>query len=398
MNCPICNYKKSLTCKITLPTFDHRNLTKISNYLFLKQCIFCKIIYNSNIKNILSISKKIFLSSKDYNFSLKNNRISSFKDSEYATKIFELYNTFCLKIKNVNILDVGALDGNLLKQIRKNFNKKSKNKKKLHFVGYNYSNRKNFISNSSYIINSLKIDDCFKNNQKYNIIISINSLQYIKKIDQFLLTVKNSLTENNSFAFFVVPDSLNNISYNFHGDEFYKFTKINILVLFARNGLKVKFLKNNTNSGHLMFYVKKNKNYKYTFNLKNNFLELSIIKNKINNFLKSASKISFKLRDNIIKIFGYRINAVILYYALKKFNFKSNQIFFITNDNVKLGKILNNFIISRRLIVYRKSNNLTAYNSLNSNEKIILSYGYKRNNVFKSMLIKKYNFKNFLNI
>jgi hypothetical protein len=87
MNCPICNYKKSLTCKITLPTFEHRNLTKISNYLFLKQCIFCKIIYNSNIKNILSISKKIFLSSKDYNFSLKNNIIKEEDNIEDVNKI-----------------------------------------------------------------------------------------------------------------------------------------------------------------------------------------------------------------------------------------------------------------------------------------------------------------------
>jgi hypothetical protein len=398
MNCPICNYKKSLTCKITLPTFEHRNLTKISNYLFLKQCIFCKIIYNPNIKNILSISKKIFLSTKDYNFSLKNNRISSFKDSEYATKIFELYNTFCLKIKNVNILDVGALDGNLLKQIRINFNKNSKKKKKLNFVGYNYSNKKNFTSNNSFIINSLKIDDCFKNNQKYNIIISINSLQYIKKIDQFLLTVKNSLTENNSFAFFVVPDSLNNISYNFHGDEFYKFTRKNISILFSRNNLKVYFLKNNINPSHLMFYVKKAINYKNILQSDNTFLDLFAIKNKINNFLSLSKFISNKFSDNVIKIFGYRINAVILYYALIKFNFSQNKIFFITDDKVKLGKTIDNSFISKKLILLKSHNYLRIYNSLNFDEKIILSYGYKRNNVFKNILRKKYNFKNFINI
>jgi hypothetical protein len=212
------------------------------------------------------------------------------------------------------------------------------------------------------------------------------------------LIVKNSLTENNSFAFFVVPDSLNNISYNFHGDEFYKFTKKNIFILFARNALKVKFLKNNTNPGHLMFYVKKNENYKNTFRYKNNFSELSIIKNKINNFLKSVSEISFKFKNKVIKIFGYRINAVILYYTLLKFNFNLNKIFFITNDNVKLGETLNNFIISKRLIMYRKHNHLTARNSSNYNEKIILSYGYKRNNVFKNMLRKNYNFKNFVSI
>lgn len=395
MNCPICNYKKSLTCKIKLPTFEHRNLTKISNYLFIKQCIFCKIIYNYNIKNILSISKKIFLSSKDYNFSLKNNRVSLFKNSEYAKKIFELYNTLCLKIKNVNILDIGALDGNLLKQIRKNFNKNSKNKKKLNFVGYNYSNKKNFISNSSYIINSLKIDDCFKNNQKYNIIISINSLQYIKKIDQFLLAVKISLTENNSFAFFIVPDSLKNISYNFHGDEFYKFTKINILVLFARNGLKVKFLKNNTNPGHLMFYVTKTKkNYKYTFNLNNNSLELSIIKNKINNFLNKVSKISYKFQNNILEIFGYRINAVVFYYALLKYNFNYKNIFFITDDNIKLKKSLNNNIFLNKLIIFKKRIRL----NYNNKKKIILCYGYKKNNIFKNMLKKKHVIRNFITL
>ena len=63
MNCPICNYKKSLICKIKLPTFEHRNLTKISDYLFIKQCKFCKIIYNINAAKILSLHKKIFLSS-----------------------------------------------------------------------------------------------------------------------------------------------------------------------------------------------------------------------------------------------------------------------------------------------------------------------------------------------
>jgi len=394
MNCPVCNYKKSLTCKIKLPTFEHRNLTKISNYLFLKQCIFCKIIYNTNIKNILSISKKIFLSSKDYNLSLNNNRLSSFKDSEYATKIFELYNTFCSKIKNVNILDVGALDGNLLKQIRINFNKKNTKKNKFHFVGYNYSNKKNFITNNNFIINSLKIDDCFKNNQKYNIIISINSLQYIEKIDKFLLIVKNSLTENNSFAFFVVPDSLNNISYNFHGDEFYKFTKKNIFILFARNALKVKFLKNNTNPGHLMFYVKKNENYKNTFRYKNNFSELSIIKNKINNFLNKASRISYKFKNNVLEIFGYRINAVIFYYALLKYNFNYKNIFFITDDNIKSKKSLNNNFFLSKLIIFKQRSRSNS----NNNKKIILCYGYKKNNIFKDILKKNHGAKNFITL
>jgi hypothetical protein len=333
-----------------------------------------------------------------------NNRISSIKDFKYARKIFELYNIFFLKNKNniinpnLNILDVGALNGNLLKQIRINFSKNSKNKKKFHFVGYNYSNKENFISNNSFIINSLKIDDCFKNNQKYNIIISINSLQYIKKIDQFLLIVKNSLTENNSFAFFVVPDSLNNISYSFHGDEFYKFTRKNISSLFSRNNLKIHFLKNNINPSHLMFYVKKTINYKNILKSDSTFLDLSAIKNKIKNFLVLSKFISYKFRYNVIKIFGYRINAVILYYALIKFNFSQNKMFFITDDKVKLGKTINNRFISKKLIILKRHNYLRAYNFLNSDDKIILSYGYKRNNVFKNILQKKYNFKNFINI
>jgi hypothetical protein len=400
MKCPICIYKKTLTLKIKIPTFEHRNLKKISDYLILNQCKRCNIIYNPSINNISTIQKKIFLFNKDYNFLLKNNKISALKDSEYAKKIFHLSNVLIPQTKNFNVLDVGALEGNVLKQIRVYFNKNKVNNNKLNFVGYNYSNRKSFISHNNLIINSLKVEDCFKNNKKYNIIISINSLQYIKKINQFLLTIKNSLMDIKNFAFFVVPNSFNNFLYNFHGDEFYKFTKNNILILFARNGLKVNFLKNNINPDHLMFYVQKSNNCKIITKQKISILELPNIKDKINNFLTSVSKITFKFQNNTIKIFGYRINAVVLYYALIKFNFNSNKISFITDDNVKLGRgaTMNNLLIFKKLIIYNKRNYLKIYNSLDSNEKIILSYGYKRNNVFKDILKKKYNFKDFLTI
>ena len=90
MSCPSCHYKTVLSCKIKLPTFEHRDLTKISDYIILKQCKRCSIIYNPNIKNVVTIQKKIFLSNKDYNLSLKNNKISAIKDYEYANEIFKL--------------------------------------------------------------------------------------------------------------------------------------------------------------------------------------------------------------------------------------------------------------------------------------------------------------------
>jgi hypothetical protein len=391
--CPVCNCKKSLTLKIKFPTFDHRDLNKIADYLILKECFGCAIIYNPNIKKITYIQKKIFLASNDYNLSLQNNRIAAIKNYGYSKKIFQLSKILNQKNLDRKILDIGALDGDLLKELRKKFNNYYKNK--FSFYGYNFSKKKNLSYKKIFITNSLKFKDCFKNSKKYNIIISINSLQYVKKISEFLLLIKDSLKEINSFAFFVVPNSLDKISHNFHGDEFYKFTKKNILLLFARSGLTVKFFKNNINPDHFVFYAKKNKNYKNIIKFKNSFSELSIIKNKINNFLTSVSKISFKFKNNTIKIFGYRINAVILYYALIKFNFNSNKLFFITDDNVQRRKTLNNNNIFRKLIIYNKRNYVKNYNP---QEKIILSYGSKRNNVFKYILKKKYNFKNFIKI
>lgn len=398
MSCPSCHYKTVLSCKIKLPTFEHRDLTKISDYIILKQCKRCSIIYNPNIKNVVTIQKKIFLSNKDYNLSLKNNKISAIKDYEYANEIFKLSNALNLNNENLNILDVGALQGSLLKKIRIIFNKRKKNNKKLDLVGYNYSNKKNFFPNNNSIINSLKIEDCFKSNKKYNIIIVINALQYVRKLDSFLSIVKNSLTEPNGFGFFVVPNSLDNISYNFHGDEFYKFTKKNIYFLFAKNGLKVNFIKNNVNPGHLMFCAKKIKNYKKTFETKSTFFELPVIKNKIKNFLNSVEKLSFKFKNNQIKIFGYRINAVILYHAMIKFHFTENKIFFLTDDNVSAGKTLNNPLFLKKLIVYRARNFLKAKLNLHVEDKIILSYGNKRNSIFKDLLNKKYNFKKFITV
>ena len=398
MNCPSCHYKTVLSCKIKLPTFEHRDLTKISDYIILKQCKRCSIIYNPNIKNVATIQKKIFLSNKDYNLSLKNNKISALKDYEYANEIFYLSNAINLNNENLNILDVGALQGSLLKKIRIIFNKRKKNNKKLDLVGYNYSNKKNFFPNNNSIINSLKIEDCFKSNKKYNIIIVINALQYVRKLDSFLSIVKNSLTEPNGFGFFVVPNSLDNISYNFHGDEFYKFTKKNIYLLFAKNGLKVNFIKNNVNPGHLMFCAKKIKNYKKTFETKSTFFELPVIKNKINNFLNSVEKLSSKFKNNQIKIFGYRINAVILYHAMIKFHFTENKIFFLTDDNVSAGKTLNNPLFLKKLLVYRARNFLKAKLNLHAEDKIILSYGFKRNSIFKDLLNKKYNFKKFITV
>ena len=268
----------------------------------------------------------------------------------------------------------------------------------LNFVGYNYSNKKNFYCNSSFIINSLKIDECFKNNKSYNIIISINSLQYVKKLNQFLLRIKNSLVEANSFAFFVVPNSLDNISCIFHGDEFYKFTKKNISTSFALNDLKVHFLKNDANPGHLMFYVKKKKYIKNILRFKNFSLELPVIENRINNFLTLVNKVSFKFKSNVIKIFGYRINAIILYHTLIKFHFNKEKIFFITDDKLSLEAKLNNSMILKKLIVYSKYNFQKIGNLSSPGEKIILFYGSKRNNTFKKILHKKYNLKNFISI
>ena len=398
MNCPSCYHKKFLFCKIKLPTYEHRNLTKISDFIILKQCKNCSLIYNTNIKNILVAQKKIFLSNKDYNFTLKKNKISALKDSAYAKEIFDLSNTFNSQVKNLNVLDIGALQGNVLRQLRKNFNKDKTMNNQLNFVGYNYSNKKNFYCNSSFIINSLKIDECFKNNKSYNIIISINSLQYVKKLNQFLLRIKNSLVEANSFAFFVVPNSLDNISCIFHGDEFYKFTKKNISTSFALNDLKVHFLKNDANPGHLMFYVKKKKYIKNILRFKNFSLELPVIENRINNFLTLVNKVSFKFKSNVIKIFGYRINAIILYHTLIKFHFNEEKIFFITDDKLSLEAKLNNSMILKKLIVYSKYNFQKIGNLSSPGEKIILFYGSKRNNTFKKILHKKYNLKNFISI
>jgi hypothetical protein len=280
--------------------------------------------------------------------------------------------------------------------LRINYKSDRKNKNKLKFIGYNYSKKKSFIANNNLIVNSLKIEDCFKNIKKYNVVISINSLQYIKNLNKFLLIIKNSLIDCNSFAFFVVPNSLENISYNFYGDEYYKFNKRNITKLFLRNGLKVNFLKNNSNPGHLMFRVKKLDNPKTFLKFINNSSELIVIKNKINNFLNKVSKISYKFQNNVLEIFGYRIDAVIFYYALLKYNFNYENIFFITDDNIKSKKSLNNNIFLNKLIIFKQRSRSNSNN--NNNNKIILCYGYKKNNIFKDILKKNFGTKNFVTL
>lgn len=395
MYCPCCSHKKFLTLKIKFPTFEHCNLNKISDNLILLECQHCNLIYNPKIKNIADTQKKIFLTGKDYNFSLKKNRISISRNYDYANTIFKLINNSISRLKKFYLLDIGALDGDLLKQLRINYKSDRKNKNKLKFIGYNYSKKKSFITNNNLIINSLKLEDCFKNIKKYNVIISINSLQYIKNLNKFLLIIKNSLIDSNSFAFFVVPNSLENISYNFHGDEYYKFNKRNITKLFLRNGLKVNFLKNSSNPGHLMFYVNKLDNPKTFLKFINNSSELMVIKNKINNFLNKVSKISYKFQNNVLEIFGYRINAVIFYYALLKYNFNYKNIFFITDDNIKSKKSLNNNIFLSKLIIFKQRSRL---NCNNNKKKIILCYGYKKNNIFKDILKKNHDTKNFITL
>ena len=167
--CPICNCKKTLTLKIKFPTFEHRDLKRIGDYLILKECLDCKIIYNPNIKKITYIQKKIFLASSDYNLSLQNNRIAAIKNYGYSKKIFQLSKTLNQKNLDRTILDIGALDGDLLKELRKKFNNYYNNR--FSFYGYNFSKKKNLSYKNIFITNSLKVEDCFGNHKKYNIII-----------------------------------------------------------------------------------------------------------------------------------------------------------------------------------------------------------------------------------
>ena len=143
-----------------------------------------------------------------------------------------------------------------------------------------------------------------------------------------------------------------------------------------------------------MFYVNKLDKPKKFLKFINNSSELMVIKNKINNFLNKVCKISYKFQNNVLEIFGYRINAVIFYYALLKYNFNYKNIFFITDDNIKYKKSLNNNILSK-LIIFKQRSRL---NSNNNKKKIILCYGYKKNNIFKDILKKNYGTKNFMTL
>lgn len=245
--CIICK-SKLLSIKEVLPLFSHSDFSTVSNKMNFKRCKKCELIINFNLRQKKFFSKKYFkLNKNEHKISLNN--INSLNRSKIVSQIIKKK---LKKFKNLNILDIGCANGNLLYELSKkcpnnNFFGLEKN---IYFKK-EFPKKKNFFFFKS--INRTK--------EKFDIIIFSHSLFYFKNLKK-IIDFSLKILSKKGKLFIIIPNIAKNPFYALAGDQKAIFTKNNIKNIFRYFRFNLSIVKSSKISNELIFYGVNKKNTK----------------------------------------------------------------------------------------------------------------------------------------
>lgn len=356
-----CSSFESIKYKFPYKTFNHTKLEKVQNpNNNLYQCKKCSLIFR-NDKDLKYKLDKLFFTSK-----YTSTRFSKHIDSKSISgKNISHYEGIAKIIKKKfkkqpkKILEIGCYDGSLINVLSKKY-------KNTEFYGYDVSLsiKKLFKKNCKFKF----IDNLDKLNEKFDLIICVNTFQYVPDNQKLIKNMKK-IIETNGKIFFLSNFLDNNPYLINYGDQYSYFTKKNILNFFRLNGFdgnvisKIKEFPRNLIG---IFKLSKKK----TRLLKTK--KISFFLNYLMNVEKSLSKIS----SREVNIFGSTINAKFIFEILNK---KIDKINFVDENPMKVNKKL----FGAKIIHPSK---------LKEKSLLIMPYGPTNNQII-SKLNKKYEFK-----
>jgi 2-polyprenyl-3-methyl-5-hydroxy-6-metoxy-1,4-benzoquinol methylase len=356
-------FKTSKSKKYILPyeTFGHAGLHKVHDKNnFLYQCPKSFVIYR-NKESLNKKLKKLFFSNKytlsRYSSHIDSKNIGKKNVSHYKTMANIIKTT--IKSEPQKVLDIGCYDGELLNELSKKF-------KKSQFYGYDVSPsiKKLFKKNCKFQF----VENLNLLTQKYDLIVCVNTFQYVPNIDDFIKNIKQLLSKDGRIFFLNIFLDKNPFSI-LYGDQYVYFTENNFKNLLRSNNLNGKTITNSVEFPRNLIGVFKHTKKKYKF----------LKSKKISYYLEYLKKTEYKLskiKSKEVNIFGTTISAKFIFNAIKN---KFNKINFIDENPYKINKI----ICGRKIIHPSK---------LEKNSLVLIPYG-KTNHIIISKLKKKYDFK-----
>ena len=314
--CKICSYKTK-KISITLPFFRHIDFKKDLNNIVLRKCMNCQMIHNyKNSNNITNLfKKKSYSLSKQTSHLVKNNKDykrRTFYQAEIIYKIFR-------KKNNINVLDIGCFDGQLLLDMSKLF-------KKYNFFGYDinkkliklFPKKKNFrfvLSN----LNNINI--------KFDLIVMSHSIMYIKDLNKKLQICKKLLNKRGKI-FIQFPNLKINPFYSLMSDQFQFPTENSIKNILKLNNFDSIIIKKRVFSKELIIIAKIGKYNKNIKLIKDSIYEKAISK------IKRIKRNLLKIPDSELNVLGTTVNAAFVDEILSK---KIN--FFVDEQNFKVNSL-----------------------------------------------------------
>ena len=391
--CNCCNKRQHITFLTikdqpiqTSNNFSSSN-KKYTNIFINLNLFLCKNCLNIQLKE--AVNPKILYENFNYKTSITLGLVNHFK--LLSKKIIKDFN---LKEKD-QILDIGSNDGSFLKNFLKY---------KIKVLGIDPA-KKIAKKASANGIKTLPIYFNYKSSKKikkefgsFRIIASFNTFANIYKFRDFILGVKNLLSEDGTFiletqyGIDVIKKQLIDTVYHEHVNYF---TVSSLQKLFNRFNLYVddcQFLSNK--GGSIRLFIKKKITKKNEIKIQNvikkekNFLKNSHMKN----FTKNLNQIKIKLQNIIKKIKSSKKEKV---YAFGSSVGSTTLINFLELSNYIDG-IYDDKPITKNL--YFKKNKITVKNSKilkNGSYIIILAWRYSKN-IIKKHKLKKLKFISFL--
>ena len=275
----ICSCKKISRADkelINFPTFIHDSYNTVSKKFLIEHCKKCEFIINKSSKkfqNHFKTAKYINNSQTKYGVYSKTKKKIINRNIFQSILIKKI-----LKKNNPKILDIGCNDFNLLKILSHNY-------KKGIFFGHDVDDKfKKFCpQKKNFNFYSKKIENI---KEKFDLIIFSQSIYFIHNLKLILNKLKNNLNKK-GFIFISIDDYKRTPISFFQMDRRYHFTEETLKKFLNSVGFKTVRIKSPNLYQELITISELNKNYKYKYSQKNNFLKkLLFISKRIENNIK----------------------------------------------------------------------------------------------------------------
>tara|TARA_B100001093_G_scaffold367127_1_gene351934 strand:+ start:5012 stop:6121 length:1110 start_codon:yes stop_codon:yes gene_type:complete len=357
----ICKKSQSIKYKFPYETFGHAGFNKIQNKNnFIYQCKNSFFIYRKD-KGLKKKLNKLFFSNKytssRFSSHVTQNKIGKKNTSHYVSmaEIIKKY----IKKEPKKVLEVGCYDGKLLNELSRKF-KRSK------LYGYDVSTsiKKLFKKNC----NSNFIENLDTLEEKFDLIICVNTFQYVPNFDDLTINMKRLLSKKGKIFFLNTfldkyPFTIN------YGDQYNYITRNGFMNFLRFHNLNGKIITNSVEFPRNLIGVFTHSNKKYKF-LKSKKVSYYL------KYLKNVEKKLFKISSNEVNIFGSTISAKFLFEILKK---KVKKITFVDENPHKINKKF----FGKKII---------HPSQLKNDSLVLMSYGLTNNQIINK-LNKKYNFR-----